>query len=187
VEQVQTASLRLADAVQERIARLWALQEAGEMPLGEFRARAAALIAQTNAAGVQLADIGLAAEVTRQLRRPAAPIGLAPSPVQTDQRRILADIDRILDETPLTVSPGDLPESRSTRLGAWARTEPLVTVATAVQAGMQRRGAQGWVRQVDADPCRKCSEWADGVVRHPSTPMARHNGCGCIQVPVFTT
>lgn len=185
MEQTQASSLRLAEATEDRISQLWNLHEAGHLSLSDFRAAATSIVAQANTAGVQLADIGLAAEVTRQLRQPASPLGLRPSAVQVNPDRIVHDIDRILDEIPSTIDPADLPASRRERLGAWARTEPLLTVATATQAGMVARGAEGWVRQLDADPCQRCIGWADGVVRAPTTHMKRHNGCGCIQAPQF--
>jgi len=183
MEQVQTSTLRLADGLRDRLARLWASYEADRLALADFRSLAAVAVAQANQAGVQLADIGLAAEVTRQIRRPTAPLGLRPTPVQTDQRRILRDVDRIIESVPATVE--NLSASRGTRLGDWGRTEPLLTVATAVQTGMTRRGAEGWVRQVDADPCPLCVQLDDGVVRSTSVRMARHPGCGCVQSPIF--
>lgn len=154
---------------------LWALVEAGDLTVPRFRALGASLIAQANQAGVQLADMGLTAEVTRQLRRPTAPLGLRPTPVQVDRDRIAGGIDRIIAEPD--------PKGALARLG---RSEPLLTVAATVQTAMVRRGATGWTRQLDNDPCKVCSGWADGVVRSTGTRMARHVGCGCIQQPVFT-
>lgn len=186
MEATQSASLRLSEAVRDRIEGLWDLHETGEISLNDFRAAGVSLVAQANTAGVQLADIGLAAEVVRQLNRPASPLGLSPSRVQVDPDRISRDIARIINSvTPETVAFADVPEARRTRLGEWARTEPLLTVATATQAGMVARGAEGWIRRLDSDPCRLCIGWADGVVRAPTTRMKRHNGCGCIQQPVF--
>ena len=67
--------------------RLWAFVEAGEITVDEFRRLAAQLVAAANAAGVMLADIGLAAEVMRQIGRPARPVGLT-DPAAVDQTRI---------------------------------------------------------------------------------------------------
>src|SRR5690606_26970285 len=90
------AAQRLADRTRTAIRALWAAHVAGDLTLAQFRAQGAALVATANTAGVQLADLGLAAEATRQLRRPTRPLGLAPSAVQVDQGRIAADIDRIV-------------------------------------------------------------------------------------------
>lgn len=153
---------------------LWAAVEAGDLAVARFRSLGASLIAQANQAGVQLADIGLTAEITRQLGKPSSPIGLRPSAVQVDRERIGSALDGIV----ATQDP--LPSLRSL-----ARSEPFLTVATAVQTGMQRRGASGWTRGLSGGSCTLCTGWADGVVRPTGTRMVRHHGCDCIQLPVF--
>lgn len=149
--------------------------ESGDLPLSEFRSLATAAVAQANVAGVQLADIAVAAEVTRQLGRPTEPLGLAPTSVQTASERIGADIDRILDRN---AAPAD-------QLAQWGRSEPLLSTATAVQVAMQRREAKGWTRQLSGGSCPLCVGWADGIVRSSETRMVRHPGCDCIQSPQF--
>lgn len=185
MDQVQAASQRLADGLANDVAAAWDSFESGGLSRREFEAVVVVLVARANQVGVQLADIGVTTEMIRQIRQPARPLGLAPTPVQVDTARIAADVDRILDATPITVSPEDLSSSRRVRLADWSRTEPLLTVASTVQVAMAERGANGWVRQTDSDPCPLCVAWADGVVRSPSTRMKRHNGCACIQRPVF--
>lgn len=186
MELVQQASQRLADDTASRVVALWAVVEAGGLSEAEFSPLAAALIATANAAGVTLADLGLTAEVTRQLRAPASPLGLLPDRVQTDQARIVAGLDSVIAEQPIGAdTPDALAESRRARLARFARSEPLITVATAVQAGMRARGAAGWTRQTAGKSCELCTGWADGMVRSPSVQMARHNGCDCIQSPIF--
>lgn len=172
----QTASLRLADQTETAVLTLWAQVAAGSATVAEFRQEASALIAAANVAGVTIADIGLAAEVTRQLGTPTGPVGLQPSPQQVDQGRIAAGLDTVL----ATNDPAKT-------LAGFVRSEPLLTVATAVQTGMARHGASGWVRATDSDPCKLCSGWADGRTRSVDTHMARHVGCACIQQPVFKT
>lgn len=174
MKQTQTATRRLAERTEAQIGALWATVEAGDLTLARFRPLGATLIAQANQAGVQLADIGLTAEITRQLGAAARPIGLRPTPVQLDRDRIIGEIDRsIASSTP------------DVELRTLARSEPLLTVATAVQDGMKRRGAQGWTRGLSGVSCPLCTGWADGVVRSPGVTMVRHHGCDCIQSPVF--
>lgn len=175
MQATQTASNRLADRTRTQVTALWALVKAGEITRGQFRTRAAAVVAQANTAGVALADIGLAAEITRALRTPTAPVGLVPNDVQVDQDRMGDDIDRLIDSY-------DDPEGS---LGDWAASEPLLTVATAVQDGMRRREIARWVRQLSGVSCPLCVGWADGIARSVETPMARHIGCDCIQSPVL--
>lgn len=182
MNQTQRASERLAARTAGRVEALWAQVATGVITLNQFRSYAAAVIVQANAAGVTIADLGLAADLTRNLGRVTPPLGVQPNSNQLDQTRVEAAIDTVLDMEPDEVS--DLSESRRLRLAQVARSEPLLTVATTVTAGMVARNLPGWVRQVDADPCPKCIAWADGVVRPAGTPMRRHNGCACIQRPV---
>lgn len=182
MNQTQRQSERLAARTADRVEALWAQAAAGTITIRQFRSLAAAAIVQANAAGVTIADLGLAAELTRNLRRATRPLGITPNATQLDQRRVEAAIDTVLELEPDDVA--DLSESRRLRLSQVARSEPLLTVASTVTAGMVARNLPGWVRQVDADPCPKCIAWADGVVRPAGTPMRRHNGCSCIQRPV---
>jgi hypothetical protein len=182
VRQAQAASLRLAETTAQRVSTLFSLYRTGRMSLAEFKARAAAVIATANTAGVQIADIAVAAEATRQLGRSVGPAGLAPTSVQMNADRIGRDIDRVIAADPDVI---DLADSRDSRLRQLARSEPLLSTATAAHTAMSHHGATGWVRVLDADPCKVCRGWADGVVRSVGTAMARHNGCGCIQQPVF--
>lgn len=186
MEQVQAASRRLAEATGDRLAALWALVEADLLTLARFRALAATLVTRANAQGVALADMGLTAEITRQLGRRAAPLGLRPNRAAVDMRRILADIDRIIANTPVSATtPEEVMESRQDQLRRLGRSETLLTVANAVQDGMARRGAQGWTRGLSGGSCPLCTSWADGVVRAATVRMARHPGCDCIQLPQF--
>lgn len=176
MEQVQAASRRLADRTSAQIRSLWARVKAGEIDVVRFRVLAAAVIARANAQGVTLADLGLVAEVARQTRRAVRPLGLT-DPVATDQERI----DRVIT-TAITATDSSPVE----QLDRVARSEPLLTVANTVQAGMVAHGAGGWTRMLTGTSCPLCTRWADGVVRSSQIRMARHVGCDCIQAPVFT-
>lgn len=173
MEQVQTASLRLADRTATQVETLWAQHEADRLTETQFLAMASELIARANASGVALVDLGLSAEITRQLRRVHRALGLTPEPQQIDRARISDTLSDVL----ATEGPG--------RLGFTAASEVLLTVSTTVQLGMAERGATGWKRQTDANPCQVCVRLADGTIRSIATPMRRHNKCGCIQQPVF--
>jgi hypothetical protein len=175
VRQTQTASNRLADRTRARVVALWSLVDAGHLTRAQFRTQAAAVVAGANTAGVSLADIGLAAEITKALRTPTRPLGLRPDPIQSDQARMGRDIDRL-------ISTIDEPAEA---LGQWARSEPLLTVATAVQTGMKGHGIERWTRGLSGQSCPLCTGWADGVARPVTVSMVRHPGCDCIQQPVL--
>lgn len=176
MERLQLASLRLADRTATAVGALF-----------DDVATAAAVVARANAASVTLADVGIAAEVLRQTGRATRPLGLRPTPVQTDRRRIVAALERILDEDiagATTVS--EIAASRRARVARFGSDETLLTVATATQQAVQARQPSGWVRRTDPDPCSLCRDWADGIVRPAATPMIRHRGCACLPQPLFT-
>lgn len=177
MEQAHRANNRLADTTANQVGTVWAQVEQGDLDLGGFRAAAPVIVARANTRGVALADLIIASEATRQLRRPVPPLGLRPTRAQVDQERMRAEIDRILD-----LHPDDSPASGLTE---WARSEPLVTVATAMQLGLRLRGAW-WVRSLTGTSCPLCTGWADGRARPPTVRMGRHRGCDCLQQPVFT-
>ena len=182
MEQAQAATLRLADRLEVRASTLLALHRSDRLTLGEFRTGVALDVARTNTAVVQLSDVAVAQEATRQRGERVRPLGLRPTAEQIDHDRIRADVDRILAERPAV---DDLAASQEARLRRLARSEPLLTAAATVHTAMERHGATGWTRLVDRDPCPVCRGWADGVTRAATVRMARHLGCGCIQQPVF--
>lgn len=177
MQRVQRASLRLADQTAERLGVLWDQHEAGTITAGAFRAAAAAVVARANAQGVQLVDIGVTAELARQVRRLEAPLGLQAEPVQVDQRRIADALER--------VAGADGPDPRA-RVARFGRDEALLTVATSTERAMKARKVERWVRVPDTSPCPICVSLADGIARTTSVTMRRHRGCGCIQQPIFT-
>lgn len=173
MQRLQATTLHLAETTSARVVTLWR-QVPDILTLEQFRSLASTVIARANAQGVALADVGLSAEVLRQLGKARTPLGIQPTPVQVDQERIAATIDRALAL-----------EDPEAELGRMARSEPLLTVATTVQTGMVQHGASGWTRGLSGGSCPLCVGWADGVVRPTSTRMVRHNGCDCIQQPNF--
>lgn len=186
MELVQAVAGRLAERTAAGVVALWEQVESGALTEERFRSLASAMIATANAAGVTLADLGLSAEVTRQTGVSSRPLGLRPDRVQADQARIAAGLDSVLAEQPSRAdTPDALAESRRARLSQFARSEPLLTVATAVQTGMARHGASGWVRQTSGKSCPLCVNWDDGVVRPTTVRMARHPGCDCVPAPTW--
>lgn len=164
---------------------MWDSVSAGSLTPDEFLAIASAAIARANAQGAALADIGLTAEVVRQVRHPARPLGLGANPLALDQARIADALRTAIADQQAEQDVEQAAAAQRNRIAQTARSEPLVTVANATQAGMRHRRAHGWVRELDLNACKVCEGWADGVVRSVDTHMARHLGCGCIQQPVF--
>lgn len=175
----------LARRTESELVALWRRHETGGVDGDGFVTAAAALLTQARAAGVTLADLALTAEIARALRSAATPLGLG---VDADEpARLAAGVRTVLDaDVASATTPDELSRSREARLARLARDVPLQAVADAAGTAMAARGVAGWVRVTDADPCVRCSAWADGKVRPPGTRMARHVGCSCIQQPVFS-
>lgn len=175
MQETQAATRRLAERTRSDVTALWALVRSGRLTRAQFRIQASAVVAAANTAGVTVADLGLAAEVTRSLGTPTPPLGLLPNDIEVDQDRMGDDIGRLLGDF-------DDPEGP---LGDWAASETYLTVANTVQTAMAERGIAAWVRVLSGTSCPMCTGWADGIPRPVGTRMARHIGCDCIQQPVF--
>ena len=181
MERTQATSLALADRTSAQVGALWDRVGDG-LTVPQFQRLAAQVIVQANAQGVALIDLGLTAEVLRQLGRITPPLGLRPTADQIDTERISGRIGELLDQD---VKTTDLAASQRLRLEYLAHSEPLLTVAVTMQAAMAAHGAKGWTRALDDKPCPACVSLADGVVRPTGTTMRRHPNCGCMQAPVF--
>lgn len=168
-------SVLLSEATGNHLVEMWEATEAGGLDPETFRVLVPAVVARANSKAVALADLGLTAETSRYFRRPIQPLGLQPTKTQVDQTRIARDVERIFNT-------GGSATEKFYRLG---RSETLLTVAAAMQVGLVLRGVKGWTRQLIGTSCDLCVGWADGVVRRPTTRMARHLGCDCLPNPVF--
>lgn len=174
---------RLADEAEQEIAALYARFERGQIDRDKFVALAAALIAKARMQGVGFADLALTAEIIRAFRNVESPLGLTPP--DSDAERLQASVLTVL--TADVVFEGDeLRRSQRDRLARLARDSSAEAAVWAMAKAALERGLKGgWVRMTDADPCKLCSGWADGVVRPWSVPMNRHTGCCCVPRPVL--
>lgn len=73
------------------------------------------------------------------------------------------------------------PDAAETRLARLARAEPLEAAHQGTDDAVQKQPlVQGWVRQMDADPCELCRWWwRQGRVWPKDHPFQRHTGCNC--------
>lgn len=181
------AAVRLAAATADEVAALWQRHVAGSLSERQLIALAARAIAGANRRAVTVADLGIATQVIEQLRRPVPMLGLVATERDLDQTRLADAVGVVLvEEVESAGSPDALASSRENRLIRLARDEPLKVLATAAGVAMVERGVEGWVRETDANPCKLCTGWADGVVRSPAVPMNRHTGCSCVPRTVIT-
>lgn len=181
-------ALRLSGQAEDAVLSLWRRREAGQLDDEQFRALAAAVIAAHNARAVTLADLALAAVLSAELGRLVVPLGLLPT---DDRPRLREALGTLLGRAGALELPGAAAAERSAAatamVGRIARSEPLDAAQVTFQRGMQRRRVPGWTRGTGPKPCQLCSSLANGAVLSPSTPMARHKGCSCFQIPVERT
>ncbi|MGP4054410.1 hypothetical protein ACTWP6_06230 [Mycobacterium sp. 4D054] len=170
----------------------------------------ATVIATANAAATTLADLFVAAQIEAATGVPQPPTGIAPT---DDTERLIKAVETILDdlddaadepddepaEEPDTdedrddtdEDPADEPdpiEKAAMRLERLARSEPLETGAEIVVEIVNKLPqVTGWRRVLDADPCERCTRWAeDGRVFPKGHHFKRHFNCNC-QMEVVTT
>ncbi|MDG4667814.1 hypothetical protein [Mycobacterium sp. 236(2023)] len=216
VENYQGLTDDLAGETAAAVLTVYAAYLAGRAGPNAAAEAIAAVIATANAAATTLADLFVAAQVERATGKPQPPTGIAPRddserltkavatvlddlddaedvddvPVEdtdaepeADEDRAAADDDedRAEDET----TPEDTAAMRLERL---ARSEPLDTgQAITVEIVNRLPQVTGWRRVLDADPCERCTRWAeDGRVFPKGHHFKRHFNCNC-QMEVVTT
>lgn len=162
-----------ATAAQATVLALVATYAAKELVPAELAALTAATVARANARAVLLADLGLAATLSRLRRGPVPHLGLTLP---------LSERDRIAEAISTTLD-GDEAEY-GIRLGRLANAEPLETGRQAFHEGMAVQGVQGWTRQAQPDACQLCKSLADGSVVPINKKIIDHPGCACRAVPV---
>jgi hypothetical protein len=128
---------------------------------------------------VLLADLGLAAWLTKRTDRPVPTIGLT-LPTETQDaitqgsETIVSDFEENDDADELTM--------RAERL---ANAAPLSAGQDAYQDAAEAHGLTAWVRKLTGpSDCSLCKHWADGKARPYSVKMSRHPGCDCVAEPV---
>lgn len=162
--------LALAGRTEILTGALWAAYRAGEISDAEFVEATAVGVASANARATYLADLGLSAAITVDLRRPIPTIGLGP-PDDLARLRTAARTIVELDT-----------DGRAARLG---RSEPLERAARAYSEGIERSPhVSGWTRQTSGDACPLCTGWAADGVMPDTARMATHKGCSCTQRPI---
>ena len=175
----------LAARTEREVVALFGRYQRGSLDRGRFVALAAAVLARARAKGVALADLALTAQIVRALGQ-TAPLGLTPPP--DDTQRLQQSVRTLLSEEIATAStPKALADSQAARLGRLARDSSAEAAVFGFMLGARERNLDGgWTRETDLNPCRVCTNLADGVVRPWSVQMKRHTGCACTPRASFT-
>ena len=168
--------LRLSGRAEEQARALFAAWEAGKVDDDTFAALLAAIVAAANNRAAALADLSLATAVTVALRRPVAPMGIAPP---------TSDPERLEKAAKTLLAVENLTPERVARL---ARAEPLETAARSYSTGIARSPhVRGWRRGLSGSACQLCTWWSRGGQVWPADhPMPTHKGCSCSPVPITT-
>lgn len=182
---LRDGTARLAGRTEQQISTLFDRYTNGSISRDAFVSLAAQILATSRARGVALADLSLTAAAVRALRRPEVPIGITQP--EGDLERLESSVASVLDaDVDYPDDERELRGSQRLRLGRLARDSTAEVVPWAMAMLMGHRSVSGWVRETDADPCKVCSNLADGIVRSHSVVMKRHTGCMCVPRAIFT-
>lgn len=168
----------LGDATATKVLVVVAAWEAEEITEDEAAALIAAIVSTSNYRAAGLADLSLAADLTKATGTVVPPVGIVPD--KDDVRRLNTAAKTLLAVLPDTPDP----QARAARLG---RSEPLTAAQNARGEALTRsQVVEGWTRSVSGSGCQLCNWWSrDGRVWPKDHTMPRHKGCRCTQNPVL--
>lgn len=155
-------------------AKLVTMFEAGDIGLQLFLDSMGQLVDQARAQGSAKAVQVLRAYVESALD---TPVVISPSIPPADFQRLTQALTTILGSDKDTLM----------QVERLIRGETTKAAQDAYGDSMQNiPEVEGWVRGLDSAACELCHWWwREGRVFHPSTPMQRHTGCMCHQVPTI--
>lgn len=157
-----------------RAAKLVTMYEAGDIGLQLFLDSMGQLVDQARAQGSAKAVQILRAYVESALD---TPVVISPSIPPADFQRLTQALTTILGSDKDTLMQIErLIRGETTKAAQDAYGDSMKNIPE----------VEGWVRGLDSGACELCHWWwREGRVFHPSTPMQRHTGCLCHQVPTI--
>lgn len=163
---------KLKDQAQEQTLGLWERWEAGDITEAQFRALATTALVQQAARGTALADVALAASLTKLTRAVAVTTG------DTEDHTDAATeaVDDTLASDPYRKDPAGAVAVMGGSFAAGAMQD-------AYSKGMREQGVTFWTRVPNPGACELCVELSDTVLP-ASVDMYHHKGCGCVAQPV---
>lgn len=169
---------RLRESTDRDVMQAWRAYGLGRITRAQFVQLASAIILTANGRASALADLTIATELTRLSGSIQAPTGALPSGY--DQGVFAEGVSTLLEAS-------EAGEDITACLSRLALNAPLDAATDVYGQGVAgSRIVEGWVRQMDADPCQLCRWWwREGRVWPKDYRIPRHKGCGCIQRPVL--
>jgi hypothetical protein len=168
----QSSLSKLRDTTNVQVLEAWRVYGLGRITKPQFVQLAAALILQANGKAVALADLSLSAELYRLTGDTHAPLGILPRGY--DQPRLQRGVETLL----VAFEAGEDIDARLTR---FASNAPLGAATDAYSEGVKQSTAvEGYVRQMDSNPCQLCRYWwREGRIWPKDHRMPHHKGCAC--------
>lgn len=170
----QGAVAKIRNSTEKQVLEAYRQYGLGRITQPQFVQLASAIVAQANNTATALADLSLSAELVRVTGTTHAPIGTLPKGY--DQARLAKGVTTLLED----VAAG---EDITDRLRRFASSEPLTAATNTFSQGVSGSDSiEGWVRQMDGDPCQLCRYWwREGRVWDKDHRMPHHKGCACTQ------
>lgn len=163
---------KLKEQAQGATLGLWERWEAGDLTEAQFRALATTALVQQAARGTALADVALAASLTKLTRAIAVTTGEMEDPTED----ATATVDETLASEPYSRDPAGA-------VGVMGAAFAAGAMQDAYSKGMRDQGVKFWTRVPDPGACDLCQDLADAVLP-VSVDMYHHKGCGCVAQPV---
>ena len=166
---------KLSAGAREGVERLYQQHVDGDLDWDQFLAlSAAAITRQAHRAGA-VADLSVAAELTRMSGTLKVPTGV--------ELELQASVTEALQEQTQTQSFALDPVAS---MGVAGAAVVLAAYQDTAQSAMTRQGVEYWRREVEPNACEICQELADIIL--PTTHQFwHHKGCACVAVPVDPT
>lgn len=159
---------RIREDSKRKVLAAWSLYGKGYIDRPRFEQLAAAILGQAGEQAASTADLAVSFEVTRVNKRLEALQGVDAA---KKRETYLDSIRTVLD------GDGDV----LMQLERLSLNAPLDAAQNAYSAALAGSSAQGWVRQMDADPCQLCRWWwREGRVWPADHAMPHHSGCECV-------
>jgi hypothetical protein len=165
---------KISATTEQQVLEAYRAYGMGRISRPQFVQLSAAIVAKANNAAVAVADVAVSVELARVSGTAYGARGVLPKPY--DQARLQKGVRTLLDD----LEGGD---DVTDRIARFARSEPLTTATNTFSERVSGSDLiEGWVRQLDGDPCQLCRWWwREGRVWNKNTRMQHHKGCSCTQ------
>ncbi|MBG6237392.1 hypothetical protein IWX78_000335 [Mycetocola sp. CAN_C7] len=174
----QGSLTRIRESTSTDVMNAWHAYGLGRISKPQFVQLASALILQAKGRAATVADLAVSTELTRLSGSVQLPTGALPKVY--NQPVLAKGVQTLLDAA-------EAGEDVTERLSRFALNAPLDAAVDVYGQGVAASQlVEGWVRQMDGDPCQLCRYWwREGQVWPKGHKLQHHKGCECVQRPVL--